>query len=181
MSQGCFPFLTTYQFISTSYKFHEPLSLVKRLRLNDDETLEMQAAHQLSTMINIPYACRVSSTNFPELWLIFKQTNQLKSPKQLFCKYYLVFFIRQFCIKNLSLIRERFFYEIKFRYFLRIHKKYQSSLGSYQIATFFSKTFTSLDFQLFCSATSWLINKAEKFTQKGRNSANVKTLLQVVA
>ena len=177
MSQGCFPFLTTYQFISTSYKFHDPLSLVKRLRLNDDENLEMQAAHQLRSMINILYAYRVSSSNFPELGLIFKQTNQLKSPKQSFCKYYSWFFISQFCRKRQPLIRNRSSDIINVNVNL-----ISKSLGCYQIATiFFSKTFTSLDFQLFCSATSWLINKMEKFTQKGRNSANVKTLLQVVA
>ena len=76
-----FSFLTTYQFISTSYKFHEPLSLVKRLRLNDDETLEMQAAHQLRFMINILYACEVSSSIFCGLDR-FKQIYKLKSPKQ---------------------------------------------------------------------------------------------------
>ena len=132
MSQGCFPFLTTYQFISTSYKFHDPLSLVKRLRLNDDETLEMQAAHQLRSMINILYACRVSSSNFPELGLIFKQTNQLKSPKQSFCKYYSGFFIRQFCRKSLLLIRNRSSDIINVNVNL-----ISKSLGCYQIATIF--------------------------------------------
>ena len=45
---------------------------MKRLRLNDDETLEMQAAHQLSAtyMINILYVCRVCSLNYAELGLI---------------------------------------------------------------------------------------------------------------
>ena len=87
-----FSFLTTYQFISTSYKFHDPLSLVKRLRLNNDETLEMQAAHQLRSMIDILCACGVLSSKCSELGVDFQADKPIEISKQLFCKYYSGFF-----------------------------------------------------------------------------------------